>query len=169
MDDFCCENKQSDEGEAEDDADVVYVQCEQYEKDLKAEETKHLDICADLSRQHKALQRDYMNQLNEMQTEFQSHRREYAEHSTLLRQLGASRDKELAEYDTRVRGKHDKLHRHARVYIYTRGNTCGACTQMYISTGVRKYNGKPRKTYVYTCLSPSRFVISISQFIDLSA
>lgn len=123
----------------------VYVQCEQYEKDLRAEERRHLDVCSDLSRQYKALQRDYMNQLDDTQSAFQAHRREYAEQSILLRQLGASRDKELAEYDTRVRGKTDK-EQHKETIQASSHTQQGI---YYSSTDLHIYRYRHRYIYIY--------------------
>ncbi|CBZ50473.1 hypothetical protein NCLIV_009430 [Neospora caninum Liverpool] len=85
--------------------------CKQCEEDLEAEERRRLAICADLVRRHKALQLDYTNQIGAMEATLQGYKREYAEQMTLLRQLGAAKDKEVAEHDARVKALKVKMDR----------------------------------------------------------
>ncbi|KEP64462.1 UNVERIFIED_CONTAM: hypothetical protein HHA_452110 [Hammondia hammondi] len=86
-------------------------QCQQCEEDFKAEEKRRLAICADLVRQHKALQHDYTNQIGAMEATLQGHKREYADQLTLLRQLASAKDKEIAEHDARVKALKIKMDR----------------------------------------------------------
>ncbi|PFH32565.1 hypothetical protein BESB_011770 [Besnoitia besnoiti] len=92
-------------------------QCEQYEEDLKAEERRRLDICADLVRRHKALQHECANQIEAMQATLQGQKRDYVDQMALLKQLAAARDKEVAEHDARIKAVKLKMDRVSEEFV----------------------------------------------------